>query len=76
MINMKLSLEFENNAFSNIGKNLVLTKGYELKKSHEVFPISPNGDLVGYLVLEDLNSKNQELIKFSLMFLESYFETI
>lgn len=75
MINMKLSLEFENNAFSNARKNLVLTNDYELKKPYEIFPISPNGDLAGYLVLENLNSKNQELIKFSLMFLENYFET-
>ncbi len=75
-INMKLLTEFENITVNNIGKELMITKNYKLKEPYNIFPISPNGDLAGYLILENPNHKNEEVIKFSLMFLENYFETI
>lgn len=76
--NKSLSGNFENNALSN-GPELKLTLDYKLTKPFNVFPISPNGDLSGYLVFEskDNNFKtHEELIKFSLSFLESYFEFV
>ena len=72
-----LSADFENNALKGTLKDLKLTNDYKLNKSYKVFPISPNGDLSGYLVFEGADSNlksHDELIKFSISFLESYFE--
>ena len=75
--NSSLSADFENNALKGIDKDLKLTNDYKLKKPYKIFPISPNGDLSGYLVFESTDNNLQshdELIKFSINFLESYFE--
>ncbi len=78
MLNVKLSAEFENNEVNSINKELSLTKDYKLKEPYSIFPISPNGDLAGYFILENSDNlkKHEELIRFSVSFLESYFENL
>lgn len=77
ILNGKLSTEFENNEVNGINKELSLTKEYKLKEPYSIFPISPNGDLAGYLILENSDNvkQHEELIRFSILFLENYFET-
>ena len=75
MLSQKLSNEFDNN-FNNFKLNHYLTKDYKLINPFNILPISPNGDLAGYFIIEKMDNKNEELIKFALSFFESYFETI
>lgn len=80
LLNDKLSSEFDGRVLNDINKKILLTKDYRLKEPYYIFPISPNGDLAGYLILENLGNNflesHDELIKFSISFLESYFESI
>lgn len=69
--NNKLKNDIRNN-----NKNIYLTDNYEIKNEYDIYNISPNGDLIGYLIVEYKKGKkdNIELIKFILSFLEKYFE--
>jgi hypothetical protein len=69
--NNKLKNDIRNN-----NKNIYLTDNYEIKNEYDIYNISPNGDLIGYLIVEYKKGKkdNIELIKFVLSFLEKYFE--
>lgn len=82
LVGEKISVELENyisnNANINKEKNLALTNKYVLKKPFSIYPLSPNGDLCGLLIInfKDNNSnKDQEIIKFSTAFLVSYLES-
>ena len=78
-LNTKLSTEFDTFNLNSITKDFQLTKNYVLKEPYNFFPISPNGDLAGYLIFENLDNNlkvHEELIKFTLLFLESYFESV
>ena len=53
---------------------LKLTENYQIKKPFTINPINPNGDLIGYFIC-DLNvTIDSELISFSNMFINKYFE--
>jgi AbrB family transcriptional regulator (stage V sporulation protein T) len=69
--NNKLKNDIRNN-----NKTIYLTDNYEIKNEYDIYNISPNGDLIGYLIVEYKKGKkdNIELIKFVLSFLEKYFE--
>lgn len=69
--NNKLKNDIRNN-----NKTIYLTDNYEIKNEYDIYNISPNGDLIGYLIVEYKKGKkdNIELIKFILSFLEKYFE--
>lgn len=63
--------------FKNVSK-LVLFKDFEIDDNFMIFPISPNGDIVGVMIyaFKKKNDENyDELIKFSTYFLESYLES-
>ena len=64
------------NDIINNNKTIYLTDNYEIKNEYDIYNISPNGDLIGYLIVEYKKGKkdNIELIKFVLSFLEKYFE--
>jgi AbrB family transcriptional regulator (stage V sporulation protein T) len=69
--NNKLKNDIRNN-----NKTIYLTDNYEIKNEYDIYNISPNGDLIGYLIVEYKKGKkdNIGLIKFVLSFLEKYFE--
>ena len=78
-VGQKLNSEFEeiiNNNMTNISlNNIKLTTEISLSSSIKIYPIIPNGDLVGVMVIESENLMlNEELIKFSISVIESYFE--
>ena len=71
--NLKNLLHLKVNATSN---NIVMDN-YELSSDSKIYELIPNGDLVGYLIIEprDKNiDKHFNLISFSLLFLETYLE--
>jgi len=71
MKNKKLKGTLKNNK-----ESFYLTENYKVELDYDTYNISPNGDLIGYLVIEYKNGKkdNIELIKFIISFLEKYFE--
>lgn len=71
MKNKKLKGTLKNNK-----ESFYLTENYKVEFDYDTYNISPNGDLIGYLVIEYKNGKkdNIELIKFIISFLEKYFE--
>lgn len=78
-LNCELCDEFDMVVSNKIKKDFKLTKNYILKEPYSIFPISPNGDLAGYLIFENLDNNlkvHEELIKFTTLFLENYFENI
>lgn len=48
--------------------------GKKIVKKENYIPLSPNGDTIGYLMIE--NIKNEDIIEFSTAFLERYFENM
>lgn len=78
-LGQKLNSDFEEiitNNMTNISiNNIKLTTKITLSASIKIYPIIPNGDLVGVMVIESENLMlNEELIKFSISVIESYFE--
>lgn len=76
----KISGELENlistgSNFNNVYK-ISLTKGLILDSTFKIYPLSPNGDLSGLLIINFKNSNNEadSVIKFSTAFLENYLE--
>lgn len=54
-----------------------LTGDVVIEQPFDVYPISPNGDIAGLLIIkfeEKLSTEQQELIKFSTAFLNNYLE--
>jgi len=76
----KISAELENLIsiganFNNVDK-ISLTKGLVLDNAFKIYPLSPNGDLSGLLII-NFKNKNDDIdpvIKFSTAFLENYLE--
>ena len=81
VIGEKISSKLEEQIFNNLSANnltkLVITNKIVIEKPFSIYPLSPNGDLSGVLIIkfkDDNKFENQEIIKFSTVFLESYFE--
>lgn len=75
----KISKELESYTFSKKNEDTFnITKTLKINRPYSIHPISPNGDLVGYMVF-DYKHDNQEfynnLINFSVSFIENYLET-
>lgn len=66
---------------SNIDSNtsilnkIVLTNNYTIKQPFSIYNLNPNGDLIGYLIFEHNNIKNDQLIEFAVEFIIKYLET-
>lgn len=80
VIGEKISAELENIIstganFNNVDK-ILLTKGLILDETFKIYPLSPNGDLSGLLIINFKNNNNEvdSVIKFSTAFLENYLE--
>lgn len=75
VVGQKISSEL----LSNESKKAVLkiSNTYELQFKSKIYQIIPNGDFVGYLIIESKEDLDNhfELISFALLFLESYLET-
>lgn len=80
VIGEKISAELENIIstganFNNVDK-ILLTKGLILDETFKIYPLSPNGDLSGLLIINFKNNNKEvdPVIKFSTAFLENYLE--
>ena len=55
---------------------LKLTDKYTLKQPFSIYKLSPNGDLIGYVIFEyNTEQKNKELVDFAVEFIRKYLET-
>lgn len=75
----KISKELENYITNkNNEEYFQITKSLKIGKPYSINPISPNGDLVGYIIFDykKINKENhKELVNFSLSFIENYLES-
>ena len=53
---------------------LELTENYKIKKPYIIDQINPNGDLIGYFICDSVTQENKDLLLFSKMFINKYFE--
>lgn len=77
VVGKKLALDFENKALLTKDQDVLICKDYKLNKNYKLHKICPNGDLVGYMVIEDktkINDDLKSLSSFCLNILENYFE--
>ena len=77
VVEKKLALDFENKALLTKDQDVLICKDYKLNKNYKLYKICPNGDIVGYMVIEDktkINDDLQSLASFCLNILENYFE--
>lgn len=67
------------NKYIDLNQNktkLKLTDNYEINNEYDIYSLRPNGDLIGYLIIEYTQNKcEDDLIKFSTAFLEKHFES-
>lgn len=77
-LDKSLSKEFYNFINGNLNvsnfRNLNVVEGLNIDDKALVLPISPNADIVGYIVFMSLTNKKSELIDFSSDLISSYFE--
>lgn len=62
--------------FSNL-KSLNITENYKIEKPFDVYLISPEGDLLGFIIykyLRELTKEEKDFIKFSSEFIEKFLE--
>lgn len=60
-------------------EKISLANDYVIEKPFDVYPVSPNGDIAGLLIIsynENLTDEEKSLIKFSTAFLKNYLEEI
>lgn len=75
-INELINENFTNEIIKN-KESFYLTSNYKINNEYDIYKLSPNGDLIGYLIVEYKKVQKQypELIKFAILFLEKYFES-
>lgn len=77
VINDKITEELIKYSNNNKPSLINLTKDYRIENLVDIYPLSPNGDLIGFLIFEyksNIDDTKSELVKFSISFLQSYLE--
>ena len=77
VINDKITEELIKYSNNNKPSLINLTEDYRIENSVDIYPLSPNGDLIGFLIFEyktNIDDTKSELVKFSISFLQSYLE--
>ena len=76
-----LILEKINNdieAYLNTKEDFNITNKTKIRYPYDIYLINPNGDLIGYIIFEYLEEKTKfddEIVKFSALFIQNYLES-
>ena len=62
---------------NNTNDKILLTKKYKIKENSRIYPMVPNGDLAGYIILElesSLESEQERLLNFCINYINNCLE--